>query len=113
MYYNQNNNRRSSNSQSFRHVRPLEFVAEFAVIVARADARYDGHLVGSVFFFGDARRLLHQQRAEPLVLEFGRIAAAHRHHASVHVQLAHDRHPAAQFRPEGQRRAFAQPEQSD
>ena len=42
-----------------------------------------------------------------------RIAAADGHDAAVDVQLAHDGRAAEQLRPEGLRRALAQPQQAD
>ena len=62
--------------------------------------RDDGELPGAVFVPRDALCLLHEQSAEAAVLELARVPRRHRHHAPVHVQLAHHRHAALQLRPE-------------
>ena len=51
--------------------------------------------------------------AKALVLELGGVARAHRHHAAVDVQLAHNRTPPAlELRAERLRRAFAQAQEA-
>ena len=100
------------------HVRPLQPVAQLAVVVARAHAADDGQLAAVVLVARNALRLLHEQRAVPLaphtresgmrihstvpatlavphkwdahlVLVLGRIARVHGHGGAIHVQLAH------------------------
>ena len=61
--------------------------------------RDDGEFGGAVLIPGDALGLLHEERAEAAVLELAGVARRHRHHAAVHVQLAHHRHAALQLGP--------------
>ena len=62
--------------------------------------RDDGELVGAVLVPGDPLGLLHEEGAEALVLELAGVARAHRDHAAVDVELAHDGDALLQLGPE-------------
>ena len=65
--------------------------------------RDDGELVGAVLLPGDPLGLLHEQRAEALVLELAWVPGGDGHHAAVHVQLADDGDAVLQLRPDGEK----------
>lgn len=103
-------------AQWLGHVGPILHVSQLAVVVARAHARDNSKLVGSMFLPCNPLSLLHEQRTEPLVLELARVASGDRNSSAVYVELAHNGSAVVQFSAvsggAAQRRSYAQIQRS-
>ncbi len=77
-------------NQHLGHVRTVQLVTQFSIVIPSPDPRDDRELSRPVLVPRYPLGLLHQERAEALVLKLGRVPPAHGHHGPVDVQLSDD-----------------------
>mmetsp|Transcript_4277 Transcript_4277/g.9025 ORF Transcript_4277/g.9025 Transcript_4277/m.9025 type:complete len:245 (-) Transcript_4277:367-1101(-) len=99
-------------NQYLAHVRPIQFISQFPVVMPCPHARNDQNLLGPVLLQSNSLCLLHEHGTESLVLELVRVSSCYWNSSPIDMKLSHHGAVAAQdFRSVRCRGQLPQPQQ--